>query len=96
MTMAEKNQRRTYVEWLSSEELHKESKKWISQLKFTKDEQRFLNNLIKEYTLDLTDAEIFKQVKPVITALTKAEKDINQIFKRVQLHKNQPVVHLER
>ena len=83
------NSKRTYIEWLSGEELHQESLVWASELKFARDEQRFLNDLIKENTLDLVDAKIFDQVKPVVSSLDKLEKEVNPLLKQIQLHENQ-------
>ncbi len=81
--------KKTYVEWLSGEELHQESLGWASELKFARDEQRFLNDLIKENTLDLVDEKIFDRVKPVVSSLDKSEKKLKPLLKQVQLHENQ-------
>ncbi len=83
------NSKKTYIEWLSGEELHQESLAWASELKFARDEQRFLNDLIKENTLDLVDTKIFDQVKPVVSSLDISEKKLNPLLKQVQLHENQ-------
>ena len=87
--MNTKNQKRKYVEWLSAEELHHESLGWVSALHFAEDEQRFLNNLVKENTLDLVDAKVFKEVKPVIAKIDTLEKKLKTLLKQVQLHENQ-------
>lgn len=78
-----------YMEWLSAEELHNDSRNWRSHLEFTKDEQLFLNDLIGSHVLDLVDSEAFKKASPLLTSLEKMEKDWNNVFKRVQLHENQ-------
>lgn len=78
-----------YMEWLSAEELHNDSRNWRSHLEFTRDEQLFLNDLIGSHVLDLVDSEAFKQARPLITSLEKMEKDWNNLFKKVQLHENQ-------
>ncbi len=87
--MNTKNQKRKYVEWLSAEELHHESLRWISILHFAGDEQRFLNNLVKENTLDLVDPKVFRKVKPVIAKIDTLEKKLKTLLRRVQLHENQ-------
>lgn len=79
----------SYVAWLSAEELHYNSKNWLSKLRFAKDEQRFLDNLIKDYTLDLIDSTIFSKVKPIITSLGKIEEEFQPLLKRVNLHERQ-------
>jgi hypothetical protein len=87
--MENNTKKRAYTEWLSADEMHEKSKKWSSELKFAKDEQKFLNSMIKDYTLDLIDVKIFDEVKRVIDSLSKAEKNLIKIFKKVQLHENQ-------
>lgn len=87
--METKANKRKFREWFSADELHEESKKWLSELKFTKDEQKFLNNMVKDYTLDIIDSDMFKTVQPVVESLNKAEKDLEDLFKKVQLHENQ-------
>ena len=78
-----------YIEWLSAEEMHSASKLWFSTLKFIRDEQFFLNNLVKSYTLSLVDSKIFEQSKKVIAALQNAERELIVLFKKVQAHENQ-------
>lgn len=87
--MEAKTKRRKFREWFSAEELHEESKKWSSELKFARDEQKFLNQMVKDYTLDIIDSDMFKTIQPVVESLNKSEKDLVQLFKKVQLHENQ-------
>lgn len=87
--METKANKRKFREWFSADELHEESKKWLSELKFAKDEQKFLNNMVKDYTLDIIDSDMFKTVQPVVESLNDAEKDLGDLFKKVQLHENQ-------
>ncbi|MEB8328876.1 hypothetical protein OO009_05875 [Flavobacteriaceae bacterium KMM 6897] len=81
--------KKSYIEWLSPEEMHDMSLLWFSELNFIKDEQLFLNNLIKSYTIQLTDKEIFEKSKELVGALLKAEKEVISLMKKVQLHNNQ-------
>ncbi|MFT0714832.1 hypothetical protein [Flagellimonas lutimaris] len=87
--METKSNKRKFREWFSADELHEESKKWFSELKFAKDEQKFLNNMVKDYTLDIIDSDMFKTIQPVVESLNKSEKDLVDLFKKVQLHENQ-------
>lgn len=87
--MKSKNKKGTFREWFSAAELHEESRKWCSELKFAKDEQRFLNSMVKDYTLDILDADMFNTVQPVVESLKKLESNLVHIFKKVQLHENQ-------
>lgn len=87
--MKTKTHKGTFREWLSPEELHEESKKWLSELNFSKDEQDFLNNMVKDYTLDIIDSDMFNAVQPVVEILNKSEKEVEEILKKVRLHENQ-------
>lgn len=81
--------RYTYIEWLNAEEMHEGSMRWFSELKFIRDEQFFLNNLVKSFTLQLIDSNIYRNSKKIIERLQRAEKDIVSLFKKVQAHENQ-------
>ncbi len=77
------------IEWLSAEEMHEDSVQWMSELKFVKGEQQFLNNLVKSYTLQLIDPEVFDKSKKIIDAISSAEKEVVKLMKAVQVHENQ-------
>jgi len=78
-----------YIEWLNAEEMHVESMRWFSELKFIRDEQLFLNNLVSLFVIQLTASGIFKESKKLIDQLQKAEMDIVSLFKKVQVHEKQ-------
>ncbi len=78
-----------YIEWISPEEMHEASKQWLSELNFVRDEQWFLNDLVKSYTLQLVDAEVFEESKSIIDSLLQAEKEVVSLMKKVQSHENQ-------
>jgi len=77
-----------YIEWLSAEEMHDATKLWLSELKFAKDEQRFLNSLVKSHTLQLTDKDVFATSKKLVEALVSAERELVILMKKVQSHEN--------
>jgi len=85
----------SYIEWLSASEMHKNSMQWFSELKFMRDEQFFLNNLVTTYTIKLSASEIIQESKKVIDQLQKAEIDIVPLFKSVQAHENQLVMMVD-
>lgn len=87
--MEAKTKKRKFREWFSAEELHEESKKWSSELNFARDEQKFLNQMVKDYTLDIIDSDMFKTIQPVVESLNTSEKELVKLFKKVQLHENQ-------
>ena len=77
-----------YIEWIDPEEMHRTSLLWLSELRFMKDEQLFLNNLIKHYTVQLVDSKIFGKSKVIVIALTALEKQVIALMKKVQAHEN--------
>ncbi len=84
-----KTTRYSYFEWISAEEMHEQSKEWFLELSFIRDEQRFLNDLIREHTLNLLDEKLFEESKGLVGSLLDTEKEIISLFKEVQKHKNQ-------
>jgi len=79
----------TYIEWLNAEEMHEDSIRWFSELKFIRDEQIFLNNLVQSFTIQLIDSNSYEKSKKIIERLQHGEKDIVPLFKKTQAHKNQ-------
>ncbi|MBC8768372.1 hypothetical protein H4O18_10235 [Arenibacter sp. BSSL-BM3] len=84
------------IEWLDPNEMHEASLKWMSELKFIRDEQLFLNDLVKSYTLQLTDSEFFTESKEIIGAISTAEKEVIVLMKKVQAHENQLEIMLDQ
>lgn len=84
MEKSEKQYR--YAEWLSADEMHRESLDWLSELHFCADEQTFLNGLVKSYTLQLTDKSIFAKSKKLVTELLDHEKELVKLLELVQAH----------
>lgn len=82
-------QKGTLKAWSSAEELHEESKKWCSELKFARDEQKFLTHMIRDYTLDILDSDMFDTIQPIVGALEKSASEWIKIFDKIQLHENQ-------
>ena len=87
--MKTKDKIKSYVEWLSAEELHYNTQNWMSKLDFAKDEQAFLDHLITDYTIDLVDSTVFNKIKPAINDLKDVENRFNTLYKKVSLHQNQ-------
>ncbi len=77
-----------YIEWISPEEMHQEALSWISELNFARDEQKFLDNLVKSYTLQLTDSKIFPASREIVSGIAGAEHSLVPLMKKVQSHAN--------
>ncbi len=84
-----------YRKWLDPGQMHRSSLQWMSELKFTRDEQLFLNDLVKEYTLPLTDSEVFGESQDIIGAILSAEKEVVLLLNKVQTHENKLQVMLD-
>jgi hypothetical protein len=78
-----------HTEWLSAEDMHASSKIWLSELAFFKDEQLFLEDLIKSHTLQLIDKSHFEKSKDVIDRLSQVVKQTEVLFKAVTKHENE-------
>lgn len=81
-----------YIESKSPDELHVESLNWISELKFIKDEQHFLNELLKSYTLQLIENQKFSKNKEIIGDLSKLRKTGEKILKKLINHENELLI----
>ena len=77
-------------------ELHAECLEWISQLKFSKDEQRFLNELIRDYTLPLIADGLFNTSVDLVRELSSEEKELRSLLQRVKAHINNVEVMLNQ
>lgn len=77
-----------YVESKSADELHVESLNWISELKFIKDEQLFLDDLLKSFTLQLIKGTRYNTTKSIIINLSKIKKQGNVLLKDIINHEN--------
>ncbi|MGB5434749.1 MAG: hypothetical protein WBM98_02575 [Maribacter sp.] len=87
--MKTKKQIYRYLEWKSPEEMHQTSLEWISALKFVKDEQLFLNDLVKAYTLQITGLGLLEKSRKLVTSISNAEAEADKILKKAQVHENQ-------
>lgn len=84
-----------YVEWRSPEELHEISLNWVSELKFIKDEQHFLDELIENHTLQLISKKTFEKSKNIVQELSLSRKDIDPLLKKIINHHNELMILLD-
>jgi hypothetical protein len=75
-----------YEAWLTTSVMHKDSLKWLSELKFIKDEEQFFNDLIKFYTLKLIESKNFYSSKNIVSELIKIENETNDLINLVLRH----------
>ena len=84
--MKTKEKQLKYIEWLSADDMHHGSRKWLSELKFVKDEELFLDDLIKSYTLQLIDSKHFEESKKIVDKLKEFHKKTENMMKLVKSH----------
>ncbi len=82
-------QKHRYIEWISPEDMHSETVEWISELEFARDEQLFLNSLVKHYTIQLIDDKNYEKSKKIVGAILDSENELITLLKKIQLHENQ-------
>ncbi len=75
-----------HTEWLSADEMHFESKKWLSELEFCKEEQWFFEDLIRSYTLQIIDNNHFDESKRLIDKLSKVIDETKTLLNAVKKH----------
>ena len=78
-----------HTEWLSADEMHFESKKWLSELEFCKEEQWFFEDLIRSYTIQILDNNHFEESKKLIEKLTKIVKQTKTLTNAVKSHERE-------
>ena len=81
-----------YIESKNPDELHVESLNWISELKFIKDEQHFLDELLKSYTIQLIENQDFSKNKKIISQLSKLRKTGENLLKKLINHENELLI----
>ncbi|MFH4967166.1 hypothetical protein V8G61_03085 [Gaetbulibacter sp. M240] len=75
-----------YDVWLNAENMHRDSRNWLSELRFAQDEELFLDDLVKSYTLQLIDTKHFAESKKVIEKLSKIQKETDTLIEIVKNH----------
>jgi len=78
-----------YVEWLSAEDMHKDTLDWISELEFTKDEHSFFENLVNLYTLQLIVTKKLSESSEIIDAINQSEKANILLLEAIKIHRNE-------
>jgi hypothetical protein len=78
----------SYIDWLSTEEMHSDSKEWRLELEFLNDEYLFFEDLIKWNTLQLIDFQSYSKSKEIIEKLSNSIKINDALIQLVQKHEN--------
>lgn len=78
-----------YIEWLNAELMHEESGKWMSELRFIKDEESFFEDLIKLFTLQLIDSENFSKSKEIVELLKSLRVKNIELINSIVIHERE-------
>ncbi|NNM23806.1 MAG: hypothetical protein HKO54_09645 [Flavobacteriaceae bacterium] len=78
-----------FIAWSNPEALHQSCIEWIQELEFVKDEQRFLDDLIKNHTLSLISGKTYNNSIALIAQLSSVEKDLDTLLGNVKKHSNE-------
>ena len=84
-----------YIEWRSVEDLHADIINSISELRFIKDEQQFLEDLIINHTMGLIAGDSYELSKNAITKLSKSRKKLGPLLKKLTSHSNKLEILLD-
>lgn len=75
-----------YQAWLSPEIMHRDSKKWLSELQFIKDEELFFCDLVKSYTLQLIESKHFSYSKQLVANLRELQTETQTLINTIISH----------
>ncbi len=75
--------------------LHSITQKFISELEFLHDEQRFLQDLLSSFFIDLCRTEILPRTRILNKEIDKSNKECNLLIFELQTHEKQLATLLE-
>ncbi len=70
----------------SIEELHHDSRNWLSEIEFINYEMKFLNNLLSSYYIDLLESGYDKHIKELVNKIVIEKKSGNALSKLILEH----------
>lgn len=77
-----------YIAWKTPEEMHFSCLQWISYLDFLRDEHRFFEDLLKEYTLPVIEAHLFEKARELVNELSVSEQNEKELTRKLISHRN--------
>lgn len=69
------------------EQLHSQTKKWLSEIEFVKIEQEFLNELISDHIIGLCKSDNFKQAKLLLNGINHEAKLGTHLMAEIKEHR---------
>ncbi len=86
--MKEKLKKDWFGRTKSIEELHNDSRLWISNINFIIDETRFLKRLLSTNYIDCLEAGLFKKIENFVQKLSTEKKKAKTLLLLIQEHEN--------
>ncbi|ARV15844.1 hypothetical protein [Polaribacter sp. SA4-12] len=86
--MKTKQENPNFIKWLTAADMHNDSKEWLLELAFLKDEYLFFVDLVNWNTIQLIDVQAYYKSKRIIDTLSKLKKTNEELYKLVQKHEN--------
>lgn len=86
--MKNKTPKFRYIDWKTPDEMHFSSLQWQSEINFIKDEHRFFEDMLKEYTMPIIESNLFSRIQKLIEQLTASEKELKTLQEQVNDHTN--------
>ena len=77
-----------YMEWLNAELMHEQTRNWLSELEFIKDELAFFQDLIKEHTIEMIKKDRYPASGHMVSKLSNLVKVNNALLKSAYKHRN--------
>ncbi|NJY62692.1 hypothetical protein HC174_07975 [Salinimicrobium sp. CDJ15-81-2] len=77
-----------YIEWKSPDEMHFSALQWKSELNFIKDEHRFFEGMLREYTMPIIESQLFAVVRELIQQIDYSRGELREIEDKVNDHSN--------
>ena len=84
-----------YIEWISAEDMHLDSKRWLSELHFLKDEHLFFEQLISSLSVELMVLGEFSNDKELIDAISRSCRNTEHLIQLVQLHERELTIMVD-
>lgn len=77
-----------YIAWKTPVEMHFSCLQWISYLDFIRDEHRFFEDILKEYTLPVIEAHLFEKARKLVNDLSLSEHEEKALTRKLIAHRN--------
>lgn len=75
-----------YIEWKTPDEMHFTSLQWKSKLDFINDENRFFEDMLKEYMMPIVKSPLFSKIQDLVGQLSQSKEVLKGLNETVNEH----------